>query len=304
MVRLVKENGYQVAVELGCCLDFAPMDDTAGEWSARHRTGQDREAVCRWREGGLPGPRRTRSAADAPGPPARWASFNSMEKAADEVVDSVRIFHAAHPEIRFWHLTNFPNWGYRGDVSYHARGPKRQDYGEYDEAHRLVYGKLKAAGVGLSGVTIDNPYDYLMGEHFSVKLPDPKAVNWLQRVRDYEDRCRAEGLEVNLIVNSERGGHQSDELFCRETLQMVETYVKAGGRPTRWFVQTWYRAPQADRARDCPQFHDRSRESSDPSSAAGYGSRVASRSTRRAGHGSRPEHGASGGHRSEMAARR
>ena len=244
LARLVKENGYQVAVELGCCLDFAPMDDTAGEWSARHELAKIEKLYA---AGGkvdfldLDGPVRRLMHPDHR---RDGQSFQSMETAADEVVDSVRIFHAAHPEIRFWHLTNFPNWGYRGDVSYHARGPKRQDYGDYDEAHRLVYGKLKAAGDGLSGVTIDNPYDYLMGEHFSVKLPDPKAVNWLQRVRDYEDRCRAEGLDVNLIVNSERGGHQSDELFCRETLQMVETYVKAGGRPTRWFVQTWYAHPK------------------------------------------------------------
>ena len=110
--------------------------------------------------------------------------------------------------------------------------------------HRLAFEKLKAAGIGLSGVTIDNPYDYLVGEHFSVNLQDPKSVNWLKRVRDYEDRCRAEGLEFNLIVNSERGGQQSDELFCRETLQMVDIYLKAGGRPTRWFVQSWYPHPR------------------------------------------------------------
>ena len=36
LVRLVKEQRYQVAVELGCCLDFGPMDDTAGKWSAQH----------------------------------------------------------------------------------------------------------------------------------------------------------------------------------------------------------------------------------------------------------------------------
>jgi hypothetical protein len=36
LVDFLKEHRYQVAVELGGCLDFAPMDDTAGEWSARH----------------------------------------------------------------------------------------------------------------------------------------------------------------------------------------------------------------------------------------------------------------------------
>ena len=120
--------------------------------------------------------------------------FDSMDKAAGELVDYLRLVRKAHPEIRFWHLTNFPNWGYKGDVSYHARGPNRQDYGEYDDAHRLVLRKLKESGIPLDGVTIDNPYDYLIGEHSSVNLADPKSVNWLTRVRAYEDRCRTEQL--------------------------------------------------------------------------------------------------------------
>lgn len=244
IARMAKDNGYQVAVELGCCLDFGPMDDTNGEWSARIELAKIDKFYA---AGGkvdfldLDGPVRRLTHPDNR---RDGRSFESMEKAANEVADAVRAFHKAHPEIRFWHLTNFPCWGYKGDVSYHARGPKRQDYGEYDDAHRLVFEKLNAAGIPLSGVTIDNPYEYLIGERISVNLKDPKSVDWLKRVRAYEERCRAEGLEVNLIVNSERGGHRSDELFHRETLQMVDTYLKAGGRPTRWIVQTWYPYPK------------------------------------------------------------
>jgi creatinine amidohydrolase len=159
-------------------------------------------------------------------------------------VDALRLHQRAHPKTRLWLLTNFPNWGYQGDVSYHARGPQHQDYGDYDEVVRVVLRKLRAAGIPLAGVTVDNPYGYLVGEHPSVNLKDPKSVNWLQRVRTYEDFARAQGLEFNLIVNSERGGHESDERFYRETLQMVDTYRKAGGRPTRWFVQSWYPYPK------------------------------------------------------------
>jgi hypothetical protein len=108
----------------------------------------------------------------------------------DRELRAVRAFRAAHPEMKFWHLTNFPNWGYKGDVSYHARGPKKQDYGEYDDVHRIVFEKLKVAGLPLKGVTVDNPYDYLIGEHFSVNLKPATTVDWLKRVRAYEDRSR------------------------------------------------------------------------------------------------------------------
>jgi hypothetical protein len=151
-------------------------------------------------------------------------------KAADELVDALKLHRAAHPETKYWLLTNFPNWGWRGDVSYHARGPQRQDYGDYDQVVRIVLEKLRAAEIPLDGVTVDNPYDYLVGEHFSVKLADPKSVDWLARVRSYEDFAREQGLTFNLIVNSQRGGQESDERFFRETLQMVDTYQRAGGR--------------------------------------------------------------------------
>jgi hypothetical protein len=178
--------------------------------------------------------------------------FKSVEAAADELVDALRLHRRAHPKTRFWLLTNFPNWGWGGDVSYHARGPERQDYGDYDQVVRVVLRKLKAAGIELEGVTVDNPYEYLIGERPSVNLKDPTSVNWLQRVRTYEDFARAQELAFNLIVNSERGGHESDERFYSETLQMVDLYRKAGGRPTRWFVQSWYPHPKRMAPEDAP----------------------------------------------------
>jgi hypothetical protein len=244
IARLVRAHDLQVAVELGGCLEFSPLDDSAGEWSAR------RELLAIenfYSVGGRV------DFLDIDGPIRRLMHpknrkdgkrFESIEEAARELVDALRIHHQAHPETRYWLLTNFPNWGWRGDVSYHARGPHRQDYGDYDQVVRIVLGKLKAAEISVDGVTVDNPYDYLTGAHRSVNLPDPTSVDWLGRVRSYEDFARQNGLTFNLIVNSERGGNESDQRFYRETLQMVDTYLKAGGKPTRWFVQSWYPYPK------------------------------------------------------------
>ncbi|MFZ5831777.1 MAG: creatininase family protein [Planctomycetota bacterium] len=242
--QLVKAYDLQVAVELGGCLDFSPLDDTAGEWSAR----RELSALDKFYAAGgkvdfldLDGPVRRLL---HPHNRRDGRKFDSIEKAADELVDSLQIHRRAHPETRYWLLTNFPNWGYRGDVSYHARGPELQDYGDYDQVVRIVLDKLKAAGIELDGVTVDNPYEYLIGEFRSVKIADPKTVDWLGRVRSYEDFARERGLKFNLIVNSQRGGKTSDELFHRETLQMVDAFLAAGGRPDRWFVQSWYPFPK------------------------------------------------------------
>jgi hypothetical protein len=242
--RLVRAHDLQVAVELGGCLEFSPLDDSAGEWSARRELAAIENFYA---VGGRV------DFLDIDGPIRRLMHpknrkdgkrFESIEKAARELVDALRIHRQAHPETRYWLLTNFPNWGWRGDVSYHARGPHRQDYGDYDQVVRIVLAKLEAAGISLDGVTVDNPYDYLTGTHRSVNLADPTTVDWLARVRSYEDFARKNRLHFNLIVNSERGGQESDKRFYRETLQMVDAYLRAGGKPTRWFVQSWYPYPK------------------------------------------------------------
>jgi hypothetical protein len=107
----------------------------------------------------------------------------------------------------------------------------------------VVLNKLEAADIQLAGVTVDNPYEYLVGSHMSVKLKDPTTVNWIARVRSYEDFARGRGLKFNLIANSEAGGKESDELFYTNTLKMIDAYLKAGGRPHRWFIQSWYEHP-------------------------------------------------------------
>ena len=241
LAAMLKAGRIQVAVECGGTLGYAPLDETNGEKSAEIELRN----IDKWyRAGGkvdyldLDGPVRRLLY------PKKKKGFTSVEKCAGELMDYMRAVRKAHPEIRFFLLTNFPNWGYREGVSYHARGPKRQDNGDYDAVVRTVLKAADAAKLSFAGVTVDNPYEYLMGEHSSVKLKDPTKVDWIKRVRAYEDFARSRGLEFNLIANSERGGNTSDEAFYERTLKMVDAYVAAGGRPTRYVIQSWYPFPK------------------------------------------------------------
>ena len=235
------ENGIRVAVECGGTLGFAPLDDTNGEASARIEL----KAFNRYAAAGgkidyldLDGPVRRLLY-----PPNNRKGFTSVERCADELVDYMRAVRKAHSDIRFNLLTNFPNWGYRGDVSYHARGPKRQDWGDYDTIVRTVLARVEAAGLGFAGVTVDNPYGYAIGTHRSVKLTDPTKIDWMGRIVAYETFARGRRLPFTLIVNHEAGGKQSDDAFCDGTLKMIDAYRAAGGRAERYMIQSWYKHP-------------------------------------------------------------
>lgn len=244
LAKLIRENDLEVVVELGGTLNH-DWQDQAGEKSA----GVELAKLRKWYGAGgkvdyidIDGPvRRLMGYAGWGKDPSR--KFVSYDRCAKELMDYLYAVRKVYPEIQFFLLTNFPNWGYKTGLSYHARGPKRQDQGDYHEVVTSVLKALKRSKISLAGATVDNPYGYFVGTHRSATLKDPGTVDWIARVRAYEEFCRENGWEFNLIVNSEIGGKESDKRFFEDTLDMVDRYQKAGGRPRRYFVQSWYKYP-------------------------------------------------------------
>jgi len=241
LASVLKEAGIQVAVECGGTLGFAPIDETNGEVSA----GIEIPKLRRWTDVGgeldfldIDGAvRRIMHPKDKQG-------FATIEEAVAQLVVYLKAVREVYPDIGFFALTNFPNWGYRGDVSYHARGPERQDWGDYYDVITTIIEMTKEAGVPITGLTCDNPYEYAIGVRKSATLEDPTEVDWLARVRDLEELVEGEGLEFNLICNSEAGGQESAQAFYERTLEFLDTYMEAEGTPRRYVIQSWYPHPK------------------------------------------------------------
>jgi hypothetical protein len=171
--------------------------------------------------------------------------FDSFEKAVDQLVIYMKTVRATYPDIQFFDISNFPNWGYRGGISYHALGLNRQEWGDYFDVLQLLIRKSREAGVSISGVSVDNPYDYATGRTKSHSLADPTQVNWMKRIVDLEKYVEGEGLEFNLMINCETAGGASDEEYYHDTLAFLDAYRAAGGSPKRYLVQSWYKHPVA-----------------------------------------------------------
>ena len=246
LADMCKKNNLKVAIECGGTL--SPLwGNSAGEKSAEIEL----EVIDKWCDAGG-----TVDFLDLDGPVRRLLdlnndcirndsnSFTSIEKCAEELIDYIKSIKKSHPKIRFFLLTNFPNWGYRGGVSYHGTSPDRQQLGDYYEVIKIVLEKVKAADLSFAGITIDNPYEYLIGKHNSITWKDPSHLNWLKRVRMFEDFCHESDVPFNLIINSETGGGSSDKMFYDRTLKMLETYIQAGGNPERYIIQSWYNFPK------------------------------------------------------------
>jgi hypothetical protein len=169
--------------------------------------------------------------------------FTSYDRCARELADYLAAVRTELPGTRHFLLTNFPNWGWKNSPSYHARGPGRQDWGDYHRVLETVLPILKEAGFTPAALTVDNPWDYLSGRFRSVNPGLTKDIDWTQRLLDLEATARAHGLGFNLIVNSQTGGATGDREFCRNSLEMLHHVKNSGLRPDRIMLQSWYEHP-------------------------------------------------------------
>lgn len=165
--------------------------------------------------------------------------ITNIEAAVDVFIEYMARIQKHFPNVEFFALTNFPNFGYKGEVAYWGT----DGWCDYFDALEAIVRKCKAAGSPLRGITVDNPYDYALGEAPTPWSEDPKKIDWTARILDMEKYVREHGLEYNFIFNSQRGGGESAERFCKESLEFIEYYHAKGGRADRYIMQSWYTHP-------------------------------------------------------------
>lgn len=161
-----------------------------------------------------------------------WTYQQRLDKSRDYLVDYIKTIRQKYPNTEFFLLSNFPNWRWKGAPS----NPLASNWGDYWDVVSTIVPGTKNAGVPLRGITIDYPYNYMTQR-------GQDMTTWVQRVRDFEKYARSNGLEFNLIINSQQGGQTSDAAFASDTLSDIGFYQAAGGHPDRYIVETWYPHP-------------------------------------------------------------
>ena len=260
LVKVCGEAGVALGIECaGLCDWRAKEGDQAGELSFADEYRKVERLVTPVADGGaggaiaylqMDGPFRRMLYQKVGDVPAK-TGYQTLDTAAIELIDAMRLWRDKLPELQFHLLTNFPNWGWGETPAYHAwaytaEGPL--GWGDYRKVLDLALERTKAADLPLTGLVVDNPYDYAIGAFRSNQLQVTAGVDWIQRIRELEDHIEAAGLQFSLILNSSRAGAEiggSDQMYRDETLAYLDRYRAAGGTPTRWVVESWYPRPRA-----------------------------------------------------------
>ncbi len=184
--------------------------------------------------------------------------LDSLDDAIIEIIAYMETWREAFPDIRFIPLTNFPNWGWKGEIAYWGSGPGGMFWGDYFDVANKLLDALAATDLPVVGLRADNPYEFIMGTKNLTGTPwenpdvDHSAIDWLGRVRELEVLTREKGFAFDLIVNSDTGGGTSPQLFMEESLRFLETYHNAGGRCERYVFEGWYAHPKEVGPEDKP----------------------------------------------------
>jgi hypothetical protein len=259
LVDVCKEHSIKIAIELGGLVDWRAddVDSRTGESLTAENSFSDEYAKVKrltdpLSEGGAGG---VITYLDIDGPIRRSLYpfggeqfYHTLDSATDELVEVLQLWRQQYPELKFLLLTNFPNWGWRGEPAYfnfgYAAGPL--GYGDYFDALEMAIQKTNAAAVPLTGLTVDNPYDYAIGAHASNQQSLISSIDFMSRLRDLENYVEGQGLQFDMIYNSARAGNQStgsNQLYYDETLEFIDAHLAYGATPLRYIIQSWYFHP-------------------------------------------------------------
>lgn len=256
--EVVRRHDIEVAIECaGLCDWRASFGDRAAEMSFRDEFRKVKRFLDPIAEGGaggridylqIDGPFR-RMLYQRSGRRMERNEYQTVDSAGRELVEVLKLWREAVPGIEFYLLTNFPHWGYQGGPGYHGwsyTGQGTQGWGDYAKILAKAVAVTTEGGIPLKGITVDNPYDYAIGEHRSNQPDVTKDMDWLARIRRLEDDVRTRGLRFGLIFNSQRAGDKetgSDQRYEEETLEFLDLYRESGGHPDNVIVQSWYHYP-------------------------------------------------------------
>ena len=176
--------------------------------------------------------------------------FHDFESANAQLFEVMDLWQQALPDIKVFVLTNFPNWGWKGDNAFVDLSftPDSLGYGDYHEVVNMILDQHAQTPSALVGITIDNPYDYITGEAESNQPDAIQGIDWMGRILELENLVEARELEVNLIYNHAGAGditRGSAEDYSNETLAYIDANEQAGGSPKGYVIQSWYHQPEA-----------------------------------------------------------
>lgn len=141
-----------------------------------------------------------------------------LHRRIEDVVAYARAVLAVYPQAEIGIIDALPSHG-----------------ADYRRPYRLLRDALAAAGMRLSYIHLDMPFE----------IPQERrhGITW-QTVRQVERYVEEDlGLRFGFLATSRRGGEHSSRMFHDRVMAALECYAGAGGTPGDYVVAAWFPYP-------------------------------------------------------------
>ena len=163
----------------------------------------------------------------------------TLSEASRELVDLMLLYRNYNPEIKFFLISNFSNWGWDGIPARNTNGIGSMGYGDYKEVLDSVLQLADKKGVRFDGVSLDFSYEAYLNEGSSDQIDVVKSIDYGNRLKQIYDYIRSNGYTVSISLNNNRGGNANSNIFRVEMLNYLEELLLNGMTPNHILHQTW-----------------------------------------------------------------
>lgn len=163
----------------------------------------------------------------------------TVTKACEELADLMLLYKEYNPEIKFFLISNFSNWGWNGVPARNTKNVGEMGWGDYKLVLDTVIDVTTKRNVRLDGISIDYSYEAFLNEGSSDQINVIKDVDYKKRLKDLYDYTKGKGYQIAMSLNSNRGGNSSNHIFGVEVLNYLEEILRMGFVPDHILHQSW-----------------------------------------------------------------
>jgi hypothetical protein len=169
----------------------------------------------------------------------------TIEEAAWELTDLMLLWRQNYPQIKFYLISNFSNWGWNGEPARNTHKLSQLGWGEYKTVLETLIPLARQRGVPFSGIISDYAYEAFLNEGSSDQIEVIKNIDYRTRLKELSDYVKNENMSFIMCLNEVRGGYSNNAVYSMNTINYLEEALQYGIEPDEVIVQSWNPFPDA-----------------------------------------------------------
>lgn len=169
----------------------------------------------------------------------------TVEEAAWELTDLMLLWRQNFPQVKFYLISNFSNWGWNGEPARNTHNLSQFGWGEYKHVLDTLIPLSIQRGVPFEGLVSDYAYEAFLNEGSSDQINVIKNIDYRIRLKELSEYVKNKNLKFIMCLNEVRGGYSNNKVYSMNVINYLEEALQYGIIPDEVIVQSWNPYPDS-----------------------------------------------------------